>query len=237
MDPEAEPQRSLAQRFSPSESFVSLRRQTATKRCSGIAITTFHGTMGSLDIPPPSAPPWLMLASTACLGSGIFFWLVCYVLMTQRSLQTQATPMPLFALGLNLSWEVFYAFYLTEMPIEMVGFALWLLFDIPVVYATLQMAKHSFASSPLIARNAETLLGISFGFGLAANYLFAEWWLAEPHRGYGVKTGKFWYGVPDRDTTELAWWSAGVAQMVLSIASLCMLLHRGHSGGQSNAIW
>ncbi len=193
--------------------------------------------MGSLDVPPPSAPWWLMHASTACLGTGIFFWLICYVLMTQRALQTHATPMPLLALGLNLSWEVLYAFYLTEMPIELVGFALWLLFDIPVVYATLKTAKHSFATSPLVARNVGSLLGISFTFGLAANYLFAEWWLAEPHRGHGDKTGKFWYGVPNRDTSELAWWSAGVLQMILSAASLSMLLHRGHSGGQSYAIW
>ncbi|OAQ97685.1 hypothetical protein LLEC1_05818 [Akanthomyces lecanii] len=138
--------------------------------------------MGSSDIPPASAPPWLIPASTLCLSAGVGFWILCYVLMARRALQTRATPMPLLALGLNLSWEVVFAFYVTEMPIELAGFVLWLL-------------------------------------------------------GHGSKDGKPWFGREARDTTELAWWSAGVAQMVLSVSCVAMLLSRGHSGGQSYGIW
>lgn len=193
--------------------------------------------MGSSDIPPASAPQWLIPVSTLCLSSGVGFWILCYMLMTRRALQTHATPMPLLALGVNLAWEVVYAFYVTEMPIELAGFILWLLFDVPVLYVTVVNAKHSFAASPMVARHIRLLLGILFTAGLAANYAFARWWLAEPHRGHGSKEGKPWFGLEARDTTELAWWSAGVAQMILSVGCLSMLLSRGHSGGQSYGIW
>ncbi|KAH6897343.1 hypothetical protein B0T10DRAFT_182840 [Thelonectria olida] len=193
--------------------------------------------MGSSDIAPDTAPVWLVPASTVCLGAGVAFWLAAYVLMVRRSLATKATPAPLLALALNLSWEVVYAFAVCEAPMETVGFIFWLLLDIPVLYATLKTAPRSFASTPLVARNVPLLLGIMFVFGLVGNGLFIWWWLKEPHRGYGIKWGKNWKGREARDTTELAWWSAGVAQMAFSVSALAMLLQRGHSGGQSYAIW
>lgn len=193
--------------------------------------------MGSYDIPPPSAPPWLVPASTACLSLGITFWLIAYVLMIRRSLATHATPAPLVALGLNLGWEVVYAFGVCEAPIETYGFILWLLLDMVVLYATLKTAPRSFASSPLIANNVALLLFLVFVAGVIGNGLFVWWWLEEPHRGYGIKWGKNWKGLEARDTTELAYWSAGVAQMIFSVSALAMLLQRGHSGGQSYAIW
>ncbi|KAF4996623.1 hypothetical protein FDECE_12360 [Fusarium decemcellulare] len=193
--------------------------------------------MGSSDVAPPTAPAWLVPASTVCLAMGINFWLIAYVLMVRRSLATNATPAPLLALGLNLAWEVVYAFGVCEAPIETFGFTLWLLLDIPVLYATLKTAPRSFATSPLIARNVPLLLFIIFVAGMIGNGMFVWWWLKEPHRGYGIKWGKTWKGLEARDTTELAFWSAGVAQMIFSVAALAMLLQRGHSGGQSYAIW
>lgn len=193
--------------------------------------------MGSSDVPPETAPPWLILASTGLLAGGIGFWLASYVLMVRRSLATRDTPIPLLALGLNLSWEVVYALYLTEEAFELAGFALWLLLDIPVLYVTIKNGKRSNAASPLVARNISLILGVFFTFGLAANALFAWWWLRDPHRGHGIKWGKTWKGLQARDTTELAWWSAGVAQMTMSVGALAMLIQRGHSGGQSYGIW
>ncbi|KAF4973254.1 hypothetical protein FSARC_409 [Fusarium sarcochroum] len=193
--------------------------------------------MGSSDIAPPSAPAWLVPASTACLSTGVAFWLLAYVFMVRRSFATHATPAPLLALGLNLAWEVVYAFGVCEAPIETFGFTLWLLLDIPVLYATLKTAPRSFASSPLVARNVPLLLFIIFVVGLVGNGVFVWWWLKEPHRGYGIKWGKTWKGLEARDTTELSFWSAGVAQTIFSVSALAMLLQRGHSGGQSYAIW
>ncbi|CAI6090194.1 unnamed protein product [Clonostachys chloroleuca] len=193
--------------------------------------------MGSSDIPPPSAPDWLIPASTVCLGLGVFFWLAAYVLMVQRSLQTRDTPMPLIALGANLAWEVVWVVYVADSILEKLGFALWLLFDVPVLYATLRAAPRSLRSHPLIARRFSLILFLVFLWGVAANASFAWWWLKEPHRGYGIKWGKTWFGQEARDTTELSWWAAGTAQMAFSVGSLAMVLQRGHSGGQSYAIW
>lgn len=193
--------------------------------------------MGSSDVPPPGAPAWLVPASTVCLGVGVIFWLMAYVLMIRRSLATKATPAPLLALGLNLAWETVYALGVCEAWLEFIGFTCWLLLDIPVLYVTLKTAKNSFAQSPLVARNVPLLLFIVFVFGIVGNAVFVWWWLKEPHRGYGIKWGKTWKGLEARDTTELAFWSAGVAQTIFSVAALAMLLQRGHSGGQSYAIW
>lgn len=196
-----------------------------------------QNAMGSSDVPPPSAPTWLVPASTYFLSAGVCFWLACYVLMVRRALQTHATPMPLFALGINIAWEVVFAFYVTEMPTELAGFILWLIFDMGVLYVTLTKARYSFATSPMVAHNISLVLATIFACGLGANFLFAQWWLEVPHRGHGNKDGKTWFGAEARDTTELAWWSAGAAQMVLSVGCLAMLLQRGHSGGQSYGIW
>jgi hypothetical protein len=193
--------------------------------------------MGLTDIPPPGAPWWLVHASTVCLGIGVGGWLIAYVLMTYRSLATRDTPVPLIPLGINLAWEAVYGVYVAETTLERAGFLLWLLLDLPVLYVTLRAAPRSFAQQPLVARNFALLLGVVFVLSLAGNAHFAAWWLAEPHRGHGDKWGKSWKGLEARDTTELAWWSAGFSQAAFSVGALAMLLQRGHSGGQSYAIW
>ncbi|KEY70491.1 hypothetical protein S7711_02664 [Stachybotrys chartarum IBT 7711] len=193
--------------------------------------------MGITDIPPEGTPSWVIPLSTALLGGGVGGWLLAYILMVRRSLATKATPVPFIPLGLNLAWELVFAFYVTETWLEFTGFLSWLLLDIPVLYATLSTARHSFAASPLVARNAGSLMAGVVGFGVVCYLYFAHWWLEEEHRGYGVKWGKSWYGHQARDTTELAYWTAGFAQVAFSVGALAMLLQRGHSGGQSYGIW
>ncbi|KAI9155449.1 Terpene cyclase ascF [Paramyrothecium foliicola] len=193
--------------------------------------------MGLTDVPPPEAPWWLVLASTACLGVGVGGWLVAYALMTLRSLSTHHMPVPLIPLGLNIAWEVVYALYVSETLLEKAGFLLWLLLDMAVLYATLRAVPQSFAGAPLVARNFIPILGVVFLLGLVGNAYFAAWWMAEPHRGHGLKWGKSWNGHEARDATELAWWTAGFAQAAFSVGALAMLFQRGHSGGQSYAIW
>lgn len=157
--------------------------------------------------------------------------------MVRRSLQSKATPIPLIALGINLAWEVVWTVYVTDTPLERISFIAWLIFDIPVLYATFLTAKFSFASQPLIAKHFAVILGLVFFLGVAANILLAWWWFLEPHRGYGIKWGKTWKGLEARDTTELSYWSGGVAQAMFSVGALAMLVQRGHSGGASYAIW
>ncbi|KAK1470838.1 hypothetical protein CCUS01_00956, partial [Colletotrichum cuscutae] len=197
-------------------------------------ITTFK--MGLTDTPPPHVPSWVVPASGALLITGAIFWDMCYVLMSIRSHRTKSYGMPLFALALNLSWELIYAARVAEHPLERLGFLVWLLLDVPLVYTTLKNAKHEWRHAPLVAKNIGAILAIMVALGCAANYAVAEWWLSAPGTGHGDKSGKWWAGREGFDCTELAFWTAGLAQFALGTGCLAMLLVRGHSGGASYAI-
>lgn len=193
--------------------------------------------MGSRDVVPDGVPSWLIEASTFCLGLGFLFWLVAYGLMIRRSLESGWTAMPILALGLNLSWELVFAVYVSDMALETVGFLGWLLLDVPLVYATIKTVPRSFGDQPLVRKHAVAILVTSFVVGTAAWGSFAFWWLAEPGRGSGSKVGKAWRGLERRDTTELAFWTACINQLANGIGAVAMLLQRGHSGGHGYTIW
>ena len=193
--------------------------------------------MGSNDIPPADRPAWLIPLSLVFLGLGCAMWSAAYVLMTIRSFKTKSYSMPIFALSLDLGWELVYAFYVSEMPLEYLGFGTWLVLDMGLLITTLKFGRYEWEHSPAIGRHLGALILVMTAFGIVGNYAFASWWLSEPGRGFGDKTGKFWGGREGHDCTELAYWSAAALQVPASAGSLAMLLVRGHSGGASYTIW
>lgn len=193
--------------------------------------------MGITDIAPPHVPGWVVPASAGLLAIGVLCWDITYVLMARRSLATKSSSMPLLALAANVSWEIVYALFVADHPLEQLGFLAWLILDVPVVYATVRAAKYDWAHSPLVARNHATILGVMLAVGCAGNWAIASWWLEVPGRGMGDKTGKLWQGIEGFDCTELAFWTAGVAQLAVGPGCIAMLLTRGHSGGTSYGIW
>ncbi|KAI1862364.1 uncharacterized protein JN550_010226 [Neoarthrinium moseri] len=169
---------------------------------------------------------------------GVLFWDLAYILMTRRSLKTRSYGMPILGLAINVAWEVIYGFYVAEIWLEKLGFIFWLLLDLGLVYTTIRFAPEDWATtSPWVGRNITYILASMLLVGCWGHLAFASWWLESPGTGFGSKAGKWWRGQEGFDTTELAYWSAGVSQMVLSAASLAMLMVRGHSGGTSYAIW
>ncbi|TLD18179.1 hypothetical protein PspLS_10482 [Pyricularia sp. CBS 133598] len=194
--------------------------------------------MGLKDTPPPHVPEWLLVASTGVLGIGAVCWYLTYILITIRAIKTKSYGMPLMATVLNWSWEVIYAFYAAEHPIEFLGLAAWFALDIGMVYTTVVYAPFDWKySSRWVGQHMfAILLGLT-AVGVWGNYAFAEWFLAEEGRGFGDKTGKWFRGKEGFDTMEMAFWSALVPQAYISAASLAMLFSRGHSGGVSYAIW
>ncbi|KLU82743.1 hypothetical protein MAPG_01812 [Magnaporthiopsis poae ATCC 64411] len=54
---------------------------------------------------------------------------------------------------------------------------------------------------------------------------------------YGPREGKLYGGRVAGDTTEMGYWTAAFAQILLSTASLAQLLVREHSGGVNWSIW
>lgn len=198
--------------------------------------------MGYTDTPPPHVPTWAVPASTGTLGVGFVLWSLTYILMTRRALATRSSGMPLLALATNVSWEVVYLFYVVESLPEMIGFAFWLLLDVGLVYSALKFGHIEFerAGAPWIGRHIAPLLAIMTAIGLWGNFAFVFWWLEEPGRGFGGrdgKRGKWWRGQDGYDTTEMAYWSAAVAQLIASSTCLAMLLERQHSRGTSYLIW
>lgn len=193
--------------------------------------------MGLGDIPPPGVPAWVVPASAVLLGLGVLLWDAAYILMTARSLRTKSYGMPLLALALNVSWELVFAGFVAEEPLERAGFAVWLLLDVGLVYTAVAAATHEWRASPWVARHFPWILAGMVAVGCVGHGAFAAWWLARPGVGHGDKAGKWFRGEEGYDTTELAYWSAGVAQGSSSVGSLAMLLVRGHSGGTSYAIW
>ncbi|KAK3496250.1 hypothetical protein B0T13DRAFT_400707 [Neurospora crassa] len=194
--------------------------------------------MGSNDVPPAHCPSWVVPTSTALLGIGVLFWDATYILMTRRALATKTYGMPLLALAFNVSWELVYAFYVSEMILEKLGFAFWLLLDIGLIYTTVRFGPEAWRhTNPWVGRNIGWLFALMTAVGCVGHYAFAAWWMSEPHRGSGDKTGKFWAGQDAYDATEVAFWSAAVCQLAGSAGSLAMLITRGHSGGTSYLIW
>lgn len=194
--------------------------------------------MGSSDVAPDHVPDWVVPLSTVMLGLGVISWDMTYILMTLRSLHTKSYGMPLLGLALNVSWEIVYACYVCEAPLETAGFAIWLLLDLGLLYTTVKFAPYEWEqSSPWVGRHVASILAVMTAVGCVGHFAFVSWWLSAPGIGHGDKSGKWYFGQDKYDTTEMAFWSAGVAQLVASVGSLAMLLVRGHSGGTSYSIW
>lgn len=190
--------------------------------------------MGSNDVPPPHVPAHVIPTCNLLLQTGGVLWTICYVLHVYESFRSQSYGMPLFVLCLNLSWELVYAFYVAESPLERFVFTLWLLIDTGIVYGVIKYAKYEWTHSPIVARNIGTIIVVMLTGATLGHWTFAKWWI---DNDMGKRDGKFYRGVIGPDTTELGFWSAAVSQLYLSAASLCQLVVRQHSGGVSWTIW
>jgi len=194
--------------------------------------------MAITDTPPPDCPSWLMAAYTVLLSIGVLFWDATYILMTRRALVTKSYGMPLLALAINLSWELVLVVFVCETVLDTIGFLCWLLLDIGLVYTTIRFGPRDWeGTNPWIGHNIGWILGAMTAVGFVGQYLFSTWWLSELGIGLGNKKGKWWKGTEGIDTSELTFWTAAVAQLVLSAGSIAMLLVRGHSGGTGYGIW
>ena len=142
--------------------------------------------------------------------------------------------MPLFALALNFSWEVVYALFVAESTVEKSVFTLWLVMDCGMVYGMIKYAKYEWTHSPKVAYNIGSVFTVMVVGATLGQWMFAKWWIENE---IGKRDGKFYQGIVGPDTTELGFWSAILCQSHLSVASLCQLLIRQHSGGVNWTIW
>jgi len=192
--------------------------------------------MGSNDIPPPHVPPTYHLITTILLGTGGALYTATYLLMTLQSQRDRTYAMPLLSLSMNVGWELIFSIYVAEALPERLTFLLWLLLDTGLVHAALRHGPHEWRHAPAVGAHLGAILGVGIAWWCAAFYALCAWWL-DPVRPVNPKSGKHYMGVAGTDTTELGFWSALAAQVVLSVSLLAQIVVRGHSGGASYGIW
>ncbi|KAH7091952.1 tyrosyl-DNA phosphodiesterase-domain-containing protein [Paraphoma chrysanthemicola] len=185
---------------------------------------------------PPHVDPSLRDVNDVFLGIGGIGYTLCYVLMTRKSIQDCTYAMPLFSLAFNFAWEIIFALFVAVEIREVTMFTIWMLIDLGLVYAVLKYGANEWKTAPLVGENIGKLFAIMLAWWCMILYAISVWWL-DPSNPVNPKAGKSYKGIDGLDTDELGYWTALLAQVVLSGMSLAQILMRGSSRGSSYAIW
>jgi hypothetical protein len=188
------------------------------------------------DVLPPHVDPSIRTVNDVLLGTGGIGYTICYILMTQQSIRDHTYAMPLFSLAFNFAWEIVFALFVVVETQEKAIFAIWMLIDLGLVYAVVKYGANEWRHAPVVGRNIGKIFVVMLAWWCVALYAVSSWWL-NPANPVNPKEGKTYQGVVGIDTDELGYWTALVAQMVLSIMSLAQIVVRGNSGGSSYGIW
>lgn len=192
--------------------------------------------MGSNDIPPPHVPSSYHAICTLLLGTGGIGYTITYFLMTRQSLHDRTYAMPLLSLAFNFGWEIIFSLYVAESFQEKTIFTIWMLLDLGLVYGVVKYGKNEWTHAPIVGRHIGKILCVLVAWWCWALWAISTWWVDE-RAPVSPKEGKIYRGVVGPDTTELGFWTALTAQVVLSCLLLAQIIVRGHSGGASYSIW
>jgi hypothetical protein len=192
--------------------------------------------MGSNDIPPPHVSPLYPALSSLFMATGGLCYTITYFLMVQQSYRDRTYAMPIFSLALNFAWEIVFALFVAEAPLEKTIFVLWMVLDAGLVYGVLKYGKNEWAHAPAVSRNLGKIMSVAVLWCCWALWAISSWWIDEANP-VNPKPGKVYFGVNGIDTTELGYWTAVFAQVVLSCLLLAQITVRGNSGGASYSIW
>ncbi|KAI4674862.1 uncharacterized protein J4E84_010303 [Alternaria hordeiaustralica] len=192
--------------------------------------------MGRLDILPDHVDPSIFDANDVFLGTGGVLYTICYALMARQSIRDRTYAMPLFSLAFNFAWEIVFAIYVADELREKALFAIWGLLDMGIVYAAVTYGANEWGHAPAVGRNIGKIFAGMLVWWCIALYAVSSWWLDVDHP-VNPKVGKAYRGNLGIDKDELGFWTAMVAQVVLSVMSLAQLVVRGSSRGSSYSIW
>lgn len=192
--------------------------------------------MAGSDVLPPHVDPAIRTFNDVFLGIGGLGYTICYILMTRQSIRDRTYAMPLFPLAMNFAWELVFALFVAVEVREQTIFTIWMLIDIGLVYALVKYGANEWKHAPAIGRHIGKLFVVMMVWWCIALYAVSTWWI-NPAAPVNPKSGKAYMGVEGIDTDELGYWTALVAQVVLSVMSLAQIMTRGNSGGSSYTIW
>jgi hypothetical protein len=158
-----------------------------------------------VDMEPNVLPGWLYWPLLTFQG---IFWISAYALLIQRGAVDKSLGMPLFALALNLGWELSYVLVLPHPSGQKPFDLAWVLLDLVILWQALRYGRKDFpALSPPAFR----------GMAVAAVLLGAVLAIA---MGYELADFEGIY-------------SALAINVYMSWAFIALLLRRGSSAGQS----
>lgn len=175
--------------------------------------------------------------SQALLGIGGIGYTICYVLMTKQSIVDRTYAMPLFSLAFNFAWEIVFAIYVSVEISEKVIFTIWGLLDLGMVYAVVLHGRNEWQHAPAVSRHLGKIFTAMLMWWCITLYIFAAWWLDSSEALNKMHGQAATLGLVDNIRVELGFWTALLAQVVLSVMSLAQIMVRETSGGSSYAIW
>lgn len=170
----------------------------------------------AVDWKPPNGHvmPITDALSAAC---GIL-WAVSYVLLTLRAFKDRSYGMPIFALCLNITWELTYSFIYPPDPFNALFFALEAVVDVFLFVATVRYGKHEWKHSPLVANNLALILVFSAGVAAWMQLALASELIPVIGR-------------------QVVFYSSWPLQIVLGLGSITQILSRQSTRGHSIHIW
>ncbi|KAF2821966.1 phospholipase D/nuclease [Ophiobolus disseminans] len=192
--------------------------------------------MARSDSLPPHVDPSLRTFNDVLLGTGGLGYTICYILMTRESIRDRTYAMPLFSLAMNFAWEMVFAMFVAVEVREQAIFTIWMLIDLGLIYALVKHGANEWKHAPAVGRHIGKIFTVMLAWWCVALYAVSIWWL-DPTVPVNPKFGKAYNGSKGIDSDELGYWTALVAQIVLSVMSLAQIVVRGNSGGSSYAIW
>jgi hypothetical protein len=106
--------------------------------------------------------------------AGGLCWILVYVLAAYDGLKQRRCALPVFAICLNLGWEIIASFVvITPIPVwEWINRG-WLALDAVIVYTALRYGRQR-VSSPSVARHLPLLFAGCFALGLAGQMTYIE---------------------------------------------------------------
>jgi hypothetical protein len=84
--------------------------------------------------------------------------------------------MPLFALAYNFAWELVYAFYVAEAPLEEFVFAIWCLLDIGMVVGVVRYGGNEWNHAPFVRNNLGKIFWVLLAWCCLGHWASAKWW-------------------------------------------------------------
>lgn len=188
------------------------------------------------DVLPPHVDPSIRTFNDAFLGTGGIGYTICYILMTRQSIRDRTYAMPLFTLALNFAWELIFALFVAVEGRELGIFTVWMIIDLGLVYALVKYGANEWEHAPIVGRHIGKIFTVMLAWWCVVLYAVSAWWI-DPVNPVNPKEGKAYKGVKGIDTDELGYWTALIAQVVLSFMSLAQIVVRQNSGGSSYGIW